>query len=48
MGLLALLLAAAAMTTTDLFAPDGERLGAVREGPGGSADEFDKESRRVA
>ncbi len=45
--LVALLALAAALTTIDLFGPDGQRLGQVREGPGGAVDVFDKESRRT-
>lgn len=44
--LLAALLALAA-GTLDLFTPDGQRLGQVREGPGGRIDVFDKESSRI-
>jgi hypothetical protein len=45
--LLAALLALAAVGTIDVFAPDGRRIGSVREGPGSRVDVYDAESRRV-
>jgi len=40
-------IALAAAGTLDLYDRDGKRAGTVREGPGGRADVFDAESRRV-
>ncbi len=45
--LVALLALAAALTTLDLFGPDGQRIGQVREGPGNTVDVYDSQSRRV-
>jgi hypothetical protein len=43
----ALLLAAAAVGAIDVFGPDGQRIGTVREGAGGRVDMYDGESRRI-
>lgn len=45
--LLAALLALAAAGTLDLFAPDGQRQGYVREAPAGQVEIFDKNSKRI-
>jgi hypothetical protein len=42
--MLSLLAAAGAI---NLFTPDGQRVGVVREGPGGQVEIFDRDSRRI-
>lgn len=45
--LLAASLALAAAETLDLFGPDGQRMGIIREGPSGQVEIFDQQSRRI-
>jgi hypothetical protein len=43
----ALLLAAAAVGAIDVFGPDGQRVGTVKESPGGRVDVYDADSNRI-
>jgi hypothetical protein len=45
--LAALVLALAAVGTIDVFGPDGQRAGTIREGPGGRVDVYDADSNRI-